>query len=156
MGYQNCAQYLPEDYVDGMLTLGDFMGEYSVFWPGLFWLRQSWPQLWTFAVEYSVVDLNTVIGKLAMQSYQNSPIDDMWLDCAKVMFLDNIVAAAILAVLAYATVKILTILAQTVLQLFMLFTYLYNLLSFISLSIEMSVAKKGELQKKIEEEKKKK
>jgi hypothetical protein len=129
-----------------MLTLGDFMGEYSVFWPGLFWLRQTWPGLWTFLVEYSVVDLNTVIGKLAMQSYQNSPIDAMWLDCAKVMFFDNIVAAAILAVLGYAVVKILTILAQTVLQLFMLATYLYNLLSFISLAIEISVVKKAKLQ----------
>ena len=146
MSYQNCANYLPEDYVDGMLTLGDFMGEYSVFWPGLFWLRQIWPGLWTFLVEYSVVDLNTGIGKLAMQSYQNSPIDDMWLDCAKVMFLDNIVAAAILAILGYAVVKIMTILMQTALQLFMLFTYLYNLLSFISLAIEISVVKKAKLQ----------
>ena len=62
------------------------------------------------------------------------------------MFLDNIVAAAILAVLVYAVVKILTILAQTLLQLFMLSTYLYNLLSFISLAIEISVVKKAKLQ----------
>ena len=62
------------------------------------------------------------------------------------MFLDNIVAAAILSILGYAVVKILTILMQTALQLFMLFTYLYNLLSFISLAIEISVVKKAKLQ----------
>ena len=86
-----------------------------------------------------------------MQSYQNSPIDEMWLDCAKVMFLDNIVAVAIISVLAYTAVKILTILAQTALQLVMLATYLYNLLSFVSLAIEISVVNKAKLQQ-IEEE----
>ncbi len=86
-----------------------------------------------------------------MQSYQSSSIDDMWRDCAKGRFLDNIVAADILAVLGYAVVKIMTILAQTALQLFMLAMYMYNLLSFVSLAIEISVVKKAKLQQ-IEEE----
>ena len=63
----------------------------------------------------------------------------------------KVIAGAILSVIAYTAVKFLTILAQTALQLFMLAMYMYNLLSFVSLAIEISVVKKAKLQQ-IEEE----
>lgn len=155
ISYQDCAAYIPDNYVTGMLTLSSLMDEYFIFWPMIFWLRKVWPGLSVFLIEWSVVDLNTSLGKLALASYQNEPIDEMWNECANIMFLDNIVAGAAIAVVGYIIVQVLIVIIQTLMQIIVLIMYIYNLLVYISLAIEISIVEKAKLQQAEEIKKKK-
>jgi hypothetical protein len=155
ISYQDCATYIPDNYVTDMLTLSSLMDDYFIFWPGIFWLRKVWPGLSVFLIEWSVVDLKTSLGKLALASYQNEPIDEMWNECANIMFLDNIVAGAAIAVAGYIIVQVLIVIIQTLMQILILIMYIYNLLVYISLAIEISIVEKAKLQQAEEIEKKK-
>lgn len=143
--YQDCATYIPDNLVKGMLTLPELMEEYFIFWPLVFWVRQTFPELGVFVIEYGLVSLDSIVGKLAMACWQNEPIDDMWVDCYNVMWLDNVLAVAILCFVGYVAAKLTAVVVQSLIQIAILALYTYTSLGYISLAVEQSVVKKAKL-----------
>ncbi len=143
--YQDCAVYIPDNMVQGMLTLPELMDEFFIFWPLVFWVRQTFPDLGVFVIEYGLVSLDSVVGKLAMACWQNEPIDDMWVDCYNVMWLDNVLAVTILCFVAYVGAKLSIVFVQSLIQIAILALYTYTSLGYISLTVEQSVVKKAKL-----------
>ena len=143
--YQDCALYLPENINNNSLTLPTLMEEFFIFWPIIFWVRMNVPELSAFIIEYGLVELDSVIGKLAMSSWQKEPIDPMWIDCYNVMWLDNVIAIVILFISAYLTVKMAIIITDLIMKFFILFMYGYTSLGYISLMVEQSVVEKAKI-----------
>ena len=143
--YQDCAVYVPDTLVQGMLTLPQLMDEFFIFWPMVFWVRQTFPELGVFVIEYGLVSLDSVVGKLAMACWQNEPIDEMWVDCYNVMWLDNVLAMVILCFVAYVGTKLAVVVVQSLIQIAILALYTYTSLGYISLTVEQSVVKKAKL-----------
>ncbi|MDA7838990.1 hypothetical protein N9A45_01530 [bacterium] len=137
--YMNCAEYTVANYQDGMLGLDELIREYHIFWPGLFWVRWQWPALAIFLVRHGLLPLDTVLGSLAMSAWQGQPIDPVWVDCYHAMWLDNIVAGAIILLALYMSAKITVVLIQTAVQAGMLVWYTYTALGYMSLTVEQSV-----------------
>ena len=135
----NCAEYTVANYEDGMLGLDELIREYHIFWPGLFWIRWQWPAVAIFLVRHGLLPLDTVLGSLAMSAWQGQPIDPVWVDCYHAMWLDNIVAGAIILLALYMSAKITVVLIQTAVQAGMLVWYTYTALGYMSLTVEQSV-----------------
>jgi len=143
--YQDCAKYLPENINSNSLTLPTLMEEYFIFWPILFWARMNLPQLSAFIIEYGLVELDSVIGKLAMSSWQKEPVDPMWIDCYNVMWLDNVIAALVIFIGGYVALKMSIIIVDFVMKMFILFMYGYTSLGYLSLMVEQSVVEKAKI-----------
>jgi len=92
-----------------------------------------------FVVRNGLVALDSTIGKLAMSAWQNEPVDPVWIDCYYAMWLDNIVAAVLIAGAAYVTTKITVLLVQTAIQVGILLWYTYTALGYMSLTVEQTV-----------------
>jgi len=140
--YLNCAEYSVANYEQGMLPLSEFIGEYSIFWPSLFWVRWKLPEVAKFFVKHGIFEFNSVLGRLAMSAWQNEPIDPVWVDCYHAMWLDNILLFFILGLVGYLTFKMVVILVQMVIQIGILVIYIYTTLGYISLTVEQSVVVK--------------
>ena len=137
--YTNCAEYTIANYEDGMLPLSEFMDEYGIAWPFLFWVRWKWPSVAIFLVRNGIIEFESVIGRLAMGAWQQAPVDPIWIDCYNAMWLDNIVTGAAAALAGYIAVKMMFILAQTAIQIGILVMYIYTTLTYMSLAVEKSV-----------------
>lgn len=137
--YRNCAEYVSPNYIEGMLSLKDLIKEYSIFWTTLFWIRWKFPKIGIFFVKNGILAFDSVLGKLAVQAWQNAPIDNVWVDCYYAMWLNNILAGLALAIAAYVTFKMAIIGVQTILQVSMLTWYVYTSISWMSLTVENSV-----------------
>jgi len=137
--YRNCAEYVSPNYIEGMLSLKDFIKEYSIFWTSLFWIRWKFPKVGIFFVKNGIFSFDSVLGKLALQAWQNAPIDKVWIDCYYAMWLNNILTGVVLAIAGYVTFKMAIIGIQTILQISMLTWYVYTSISWMSLTVENSV-----------------
>ncbi len=147
--YMNCAEYTAVNYQDGMLPLSELIQEYHIFWPLIFLVRWQLPDTAKFAIRYGIINIDTVIGKLAMGAWQNETIDPVWIDCYYAMWLDNILAGIIIAAGLYITTKIAFVLVQTIIQACILTWYTYTALGYMSLTVEQSVATAGLDKKRI-------
>jgi len=145
----NCAEYTAVNYQDGMLPLSELIQEYHIFWPLIFLVRWQLPDTAKFAIRYGIINIDTVIGKLAMGAWQNETIDPVWIDCYYAMWLDNILAGIIIAAGLYITTKIAFVLVQTIIQACILTWYTYTALGYMSLTVEQSVATAGLDKKRI-------
>jgi len=143
--YQDCAKYVPENRNSNSLTLPTLMEEYFIFWPLLFWGRMHLPQVSAFIIEYGLVEIDSVIGLLAMSSWQQEPIDPMWVDCYNIMWLDNVVAVVVIVFGGYVAFKMSVIMVDFVLKMFILSMYGYTSLGYISLMVEQSVVEKAKI-----------
>jgi hypothetical protein len=128
------------------LTLPTLMEEYFIFWPAIFWVRWKMPEVGTTIVEWGLFSFDSVIGKLALSAYQGEPIDDIWIECYNVMWLDNIVAGLVLLTISYITLKLTVVAVQTSIQLIILAMYTYTSLGYISLAVEKTVEAKAKKQ----------
>lgn len=137
--YRNCAEYVSPNYIEGMLSLKDFIKEYSIFWTTLFWIRWQFPNIGKFFIKNGIVSFDSVLGKLALQAWQNAPLDNVWIDCYYAMWFNNILAGVVLAIVGYVTFKMAIIGVQTILQISMLTWYVYTSISWMSLTVENSV-----------------
>jgi len=137
--YRNCAEYISPNYIEGMLSLKDFIKEYSIFWTTLFWIRWQFPNIGKFFIKNGIVSFDSVLGKLALQAWQNAPLDNVWIDCYYAMWLNNVLAGVVLTVAGYVTFKMAVIVFKTLLQLLMLTWYVYTSISWMSLTVENSV-----------------
>jgi hypothetical protein len=137
--YRNCAEYISPNYIEGMLSLKDLIKEYSIFWTSLFWIRWKFPKVGIFFIKNGILSFDSVLGKLALQAWQNAPIDNVWVDCYYAMWLNNILAGVVLTVAGYVTFKMAIIGVQTMLQISMLIWYVYTSISWMSLTVENSV-----------------
>lgn len=138
--YLNCAQYVSNTtHIEGMLTLPELIEGYSIFWPGLFWVRWTFPEIGIWLVKNGIVSFDSVVGKLALDAWQGAPIDNVWIDCYYAMWLDNVVAGVVAAVFIYVVAKMAVIGVQTVLNLTLLLWYVYTSISWMSLTVENSV-----------------
>ena len=144
--YLNCAEYISNTTVVGQLTLPTLMEEYFIFWPAIFWVRWKMPEVGTTIVEWGLFSFDSVIGKLALSAYQGEPIDDIWIECYNVMWLDNIVAGLVLLTISYITLKLTVVAVQTSIQLIILAMYTYTSLGYISLAVEKTVEAKAKKQ----------
>ena len=137
--YLNCAEYTVANYEEGMLPLSEFIEEYNIFWPSLFWVRWKWPSVAKFFVKNGIFKFKSVLGRLAMGAWQNEPIDPVWIDCYNAMWLDNLLLFALVAFIGYITFKMAVILVQMFIQIGILVVYIYTTLGYISLTVEQSV-----------------
>ena len=137
--YLNCAEYKSPQHIEGSLLLGELIDEYNIFWPAIFWVRWQLPDVTTFAVEYGLIDFDSTIGKLALSAWQNEPVDNVWIDCYYVMWLDNILAGLLVALAGYITLKLIMMLINLVIQTSIVVWYTYTTLSYISIVVEKSV-----------------
>ena len=137
--YRNCAEYISPNYIEGMLSLKDLIEEYSIFWTSLFWIRWKFPKVGIFFIKNGILSFDSVLGKLALQAWQNAPIDNVWIDCYYAMWLNNVLAGVVLTVAGYVTFKMAIIGVQTILQISMLIWYVYTSISWMSLTVENSV-----------------
>jgi hypothetical protein len=137
--YKNCAEYSIINYEPGMLPLSEFIEEYNIFWPSLFWVRWKWPEVAKFIVRNGLVTFESVLGRLFMGAWQDEPIDPIWVDCYHAMWLDNILVGAIVALAAYVSTKMAIIAIQIAIQSCIFVMYLYTTLGYISLTVEQSV-----------------
>ena len=137
--YIDCAAYVADNHIEGMLTLPELMQEYNIFWTLLFGLRWQFPEQATFLVENGIFAFDTVIGKLALSAWQNIPIDDVWKDCYHAMWLNNVLAIFILTLALYITTKMTVIVIQTMTHLFMLVWYTYISINYMTLAVEKSI-----------------
>ena len=143
--YLNCATYVSNTTVTGQLTLPVLMEEYFLFWPLLFWLRWQFPSMGSTIVEWGLFSLDSVLGKLALSAYQQEPVDVVWIECYRVMWLDNVIAAFIILGLTYLALKLTVIAIKTVIQLGILAMYTYTTIGYLSLTLEKSVVEKAKL-----------
>jgi len=134
--YKDCTVYKAANFTEGMLPLKDLIQEYNIFWPQLFWIRWKLPEVATWFVKNAVLELDSVIGKLALGAWQNEPIDPIWIDCFYAMWLDNILAGFVIAFASYITFKMTTIVIQTAIRAGILAIYAYQTLSLISETVE--------------------
>tara|TARA_B110000483_G_C18065243_1_gene491887 strand:+ start:114 stop:512 length:399 start_codon:yes stop_codon:yes gene_type:complete len=125
------------NFTEGMLPLHELISDYNIFWPQLFWIRWQWPEVATWAIENALVDTNTVLGRLALSAWQSETIDPVWIDCFNAMWLDNVVAIAVIILVAYVSSRLLVILIQTLIRLAILMCYTYQTLSLISETVEI-------------------
>jgi len=138
--YINCANYTAAGYQDGMLPLSDLISEYSVAWPALFYVRWRKEHIMKFLFARGFFDINSAIGKLAGQAWDDSHvIDPVWIDCYNAMWLDNIILAVGGIIGIYITSKMAIIAIQTIVQTIILITYTYTAINYMSLSVEQSV-----------------
>jgi len=137
--YRNCAEYISPNYIEDTLSLKDLIKEYSIFWTSLFWIRWKFPKVGIFFIKNGILSFDSVLGKLALQAWQNAPIDNVWFDCYYAMWLNNILAGVVLAIAGYVTFKMAIIGVQTILQISMLTWYVYTSISWMSLTVENSV-----------------
>lgn len=137
--YINCGEYTNVNHNEDMLALRDLISEYHIFWPLLFYIRWQWPTVAVFLVRYGVLSFDSILGQLAMSAWQGQPIDPMWIDCYHAMWLDNIVAGAIIVFGAYASTKLAIIAIQTSIKAAFLTWNTYTTLGYMSLTVEQSV-----------------
>jgi len=135
--YLNCAEYVGT--VEGVLTLKEFMSEYGIFWNSLFWVRWTFPDVGKFAIKYGIVSFDSTLGKLALQAWQNAPIDNVWVDCYYAMWLNNILSIITAAVATWIVFKFAVIGVQMAIQVTILTWYIYTSISWMSLTVENSV-----------------
>ena len=121
------------------------MEEYFIFWPLLFWLRWQYPSIGTTIVEWGLVDMESVVGKLALSAYQQEPIDVVWIECYNVMWLDNIIAGIIILLVSYIALKLTMVVIKTSIQIGILAMYTYTTVGYVSLTLEKSVVEKAKL-----------
>ena len=138
--YVNCGNYTIVNYEDGMLPLHEFMDEYYITWPFLFWIRWKWPSAAVFAVKNGIFEFESVLGRLSMGAWQEEPIDPIWIDCYNAMWLDNILAGLLAGIAGYFAVKMTIIAIQTMIQMVILLIYTYKALNYMSLAVEKSVS----------------
>ena len=74
-----------------------------------------------------------------MAAWQDEPIDGVWVDCYHAMWLDNILAGAIVVVLGYMAVRMTIVAIQTAVQCILLVWHMYTILSYLSLAVEQTV-----------------
>jgi len=137
--YINCAEYTIANYQGLQLPLKDLIADYSIAWPALFYVRWQFPDVGKFLIDNGFLDTETTLGKLAWAARSQAPVDQVWIDCYKSMWLDNIVTFVILAIGSYIVAKLTIITVQTIVQLVILITYTYTALNYISLAVEQSV-----------------
>lgn len=137
--YLDCSTYLSPGHVEGQLLLSELMTEFNIFWTPLFWLRWQFPEVATFFVENGILELDTVLGRLAVAAWQEEPVDDVWIDCYHAMWLNNVLAAVAAAVAGYIVAKLAILSVQTATQALMLVWYTYTSLGYITLAVEKSV-----------------
>ena len=137
--YLNCGNYTIANYEDGMLPLHELIEGYNIFWPLIFWVRWKWPSIAIFFVKNGILEFESIIGKLAMGAWQGEPIDPIWIDCYYAMWLDNILAGAIILTALYITTKLTIIAIQSIIQGVILIWYSYTTLGYMSLAVEQSV-----------------
>ena len=137
--YLDCATYVHQNHTEGMLTLPELMDEYNIFWTPLFWLRWQFPTTIQFFAEQGIFGFDTVIGKLTLAAWQEEPIDNVWKDCYHAMWLDNVLAVLVFALVLYIAFKLVAILIKTGTQVFMLAWYTYISLNYMTLAVEKSV-----------------
>lgn len=138
--YVNCGNYTIVNYEDGMLPLHEFIDEYYITWPFLFWIRWKWPSAAVFAVKNGIFEFESVLGRLSMGAWQEEPIDPIWIDCYNAMWLDNILAGLLAGIAGYFAVKMTIIVIQTMIQMVILIIYTYKALNYMSLAVEKSVS----------------
>tara|TARA_Y100001954_G_C15744189_1_gene570137 strand:- start:945 stop:1331 length:387 start_codon:yes stop_codon:yes gene_type:complete len=126
-----------------MLPLHELIEEYNIFWPALFWVRWQFPSIPTEAVRYGLLPFESVLGRLALGAWQQEPIDPVWIDCYHAMWLDNVLAAIIVAIVGYISFKLIFVTIQATIQVGILIGYAYTILSYMSLAIEQSVVIEG-------------
>ena len=141
--YQDCTVYTAANYTEGMLPLHELIEEYNIFWPALFWVRWQFPSIPTEAVRYGLLPFESVLGRLALGAWQQEPIDPVWIDCYHAMWLDNVLAAIIVAIVGYISFKLIFVTIQATIQVGILIGYAYTILSYMSLAIEQSVVIEG-------------
>ena len=144
--YIDCATYVSKTTTANQLTLPEFMEEYFIFWPMIFWIRRTFPNIGTQVVEWGIFSFDSVIGKLALSAYQGEPVDHVWIECSQVMWLDNVFAGLLLLIAVYIALKMTIIALQTSIQVAILAMYTYTSLGYLSLTIEMTVVEKAKLQ----------
>ena len=137
--YINCAEYTIANYQGLQLPLKDLIADYSIAWPALFYVRWQFPDVGKFLIDNGFLDTETTLGKLAWAARSQAPVDQVWIDCYKSMWLDNILTFVILAIGSYIVAKLTIITVQTIVQLVILITYTYTALNYISLAVEQSV-----------------
>ena len=90
-----------------------------------------------------MLPFDSVIGRLALGAWQQEPIDPVWIDCYHAMWLDNVLSAIIVFLVAYIGFKLTFVAMQAVIQVGILIGYAYTILSYMSLAIEQSVVIEG-------------
>jgi len=140
--YINCAEYESssgEQLLEDVLSLKELIGEYGIFWTSLFWVRWTFPEIGVFAIKNGLVAFDSALGKLALEAWQETPIDNVWIDCYYAMWLNNVLTVVVLVVGIYILFKMVIVGFQTLIQLTMLVVYIYTSISWMSLSVENSI-----------------
>lgn len=137
--YTNCADYTTANYKDGMLPLKELISEYNIAWPSLFWIRWKLPEVAIFAVKNGIIELDSIVGRLAMSAWQQEPVDPIWIDCYNAMWLDNILFGGGVVLGSYILTKLTVLFIQWLVQVAFLIMYTYTTLNYMSLAVERSV-----------------
>lgn len=139
--YLNCATYTAAGFTEGMLPLHELMSEYHIFWNLMFWLRWKWPDLGLFAVRNGLVSLDSIVGQLALQTWQQAPVDPVWIDCFKATQLNVPLSLIIIGAGSYVVFRVTMVLFQAAVQSFLLLWYTYTALGYLTLTVEKSIEK---------------
>ena len=138
--YGNCNELLNLNVSSSVSY--NIVDEVSIFWNLFYVAKRDFPEQYAFFVREGYLSLDSAVGILGMQAWQNTTLPPVWQDCHHATFLNFIVSILIIVFGTGVILRMVVVLFKTIFNLIFLAWNLLLFVSYTTMALDASTVSK--------------